>query len=685
MSHRHESSDDEGMFAQLFEASPNGELIVAEDGGVRWANPAAHRILGRPQGTLVDHPLDEILPERFRTTQGRPVTANPGLPSTRSMGQIPDELIVHRRDGTEIPVEITLSAVRAGTEQLFHVVIRDLSAWHEARQKLRENEETFRCLVDGVRDCAIFFLDVEGRVMTWNAAAERIKGYRSDEIIGQSFVRFYLPQDVIAGLPSRLLRRATEQDVATEEGVRVRKDGSRFWAYVVLSALHDESGHLRGFVEVTRDISDQRHAEQSMAILADTSRLLAESLDSEQVLFTITHMAVPAFADGVAIHLRDPHGELYLGLYHAANSELLVAVQDLQRRGAYRVADSSRRVMQTGRSELYPQVTPELLLALNPNDELASVIRRFGAPSVILAPIILDGRPFAVIAFTAAPPRVYNEHDRVFAEELARRASTAMHNAALFHTAKRERERAEEAAALRERLVAVLGHDLRNPLSAISMAAQMLGERALATGDEYLVSRIQRSANRMMRMIDQLLDFARIRSGQSFELRLELADLRQVCQAVVDELRLICRPDQEITLTIEGRADARCDSDRIAEALSNLIGNAIQYGASGPIDVAVREVTPDAMAIEVHNFGPAIPKEVQARLFEAFRRETPAGSHRSNIGLGLFIANEIVRAHGGSIDVRSPDRNGTTFTIVLPRGQAGIGLIPAEFAPPQIH
>jgi signal transduction histidine kinase len=290
-----------------------------------------------------------------------------------------------------------------------------------------------------------------------------------------------------------------------------------------------------------------------------------------------------------------------------------------------------------------------------------------------------------VIVFAAAGRRGYNEHDLVFAEELARRASTAMHNAALFHTAKRERERAEEAAALRERLVAVLGHDLRNPLSAISMAAQMLGERALATGDEYLVSRIQRSANRMMRMIDQLLDFARIRSGQSFELRLELADLRQVCQAVVDELRLICRPDQEITLTIEGRADARCDSDRIAEALSNLIGNAIQYGASGPIDVAVREVTPDAVAIEVHNFGPAIPKEVQARLFEAFRRETPAGSHRSNIGLGLFIANEIVRAQGGSIDVRSPDRNGTTFTIVLPRGQAGIGLIPAEFAPPQIH
>jgi PAS domain S-box-containing protein len=685
MSHRHDGSDGANIFAQLFEASPNGELVVTEDGSVRWANPAAHRILGWPQGTLVAHRLDEILPERFRATQGRPVMANPSPPSPPSMGQIADELIAHRRDGSEVPVEITLSAVRAGQEQLCHVLIRDLSAWHEARQKLRESEETFRFLVDGVRDCAIFFLDPDGRVMTWNAAAERIKGYRAPEIIGQSFVRFYLPQDVIAGLPSRLLRRATEQGVATEEGLRVRKDGSLFWAYVVVTALRDESGRLRGFAEVTRDISDQRHAEQSMAILADTSRLLAESLDSEQVLFTITHMAVPAFADGVAIHLRDSQGELYLGLYHAANSELLAAVQDVQRRGVYRVAEPSRRVMRTGRSELYPQVTPELLLSLNPNDELASVIRRFGPPSVILAPIILDGRPFAVIAFTAAPPRIYNEHDLVFAEELARRASTAMHNAELFNTAKRERERSEEAAALRERLVAVLGHDLRNPLSAISMAAQMLSSRARATVDEHLVSRVQRSANRMMRMIDQILDFARIRSGQNFDVQLEFADLGAVCQSVVDELRLISRSDQEITLTIDDRTDARFDSDRIAQVLSNLIGNAIQYGTSGPIDVAVREVTPDAVAIEVHNFGPAIPKDVQAGLFEAFHRETPAGSQRSHIGLGLFIANEIVRAHGGSIAVRSPERNGTTFSVFLPRGQAGAGLIRAESAPPQVH
>ena len=143
---------------------------------------------------------------------------------------------------------------------------------NEAERVLRESEETFRLLVDGVRDYAIFFLDPEGHVMTWNAGAERIKGYRADEIIGQSFVRFYLPQDVIAGVPSRLLRRATEQGVATDEGVRVRKDGSRFWASVVISALHDESGRSTWF---RQGHARHQRPEARRAVHGDSRRYLA--------------------------------------------------------------------------------------------------------------------------------------------------------------------------------------------------------------------------------------------------------------------------------------------------------------------------------------------------------------------------------------------------------------------------
>jgi signal transduction histidine kinase len=260
----------------------------------------------------------------------------------------------------------------------------------------------------------------------------------------------------------------------------------------------------------------------------------------------------------------------------------------------------------------------------------------------------------------------------------------AMHNAELFHTAKNERERAEEAAALRERLVAIVGHDLRNPLQAIIMVASALKKSsALATDGEELISAIQHSANRMTRLISQILDFARIRSGQSSELHFESADLRQVCQSVIDEFRH-SRPDKGTALSIEGRTDMVFDSDRIAQVLSNLIGNAIQHGTEGQISVTVREAPPDAVAIDVHNFGPAIPQDAQAGIFDAFNRGPIAAGSDSSIGLGLFIANQIVRAHGGSIAVRSPDREGTTFSVVLPRRPV-VGWNPVEPPAPRPH
>ena len=383
---------------------------------------------------------------------------------------------------------------------------------------LRESEEKFRLLVDEVRDYAIFFLDPEGRVMTWNAGAERIKGYRADEIIGQSFVRFYLPKDVVAGVPSRLLRRATEQGVATDEGVRVRKDGSRFWASVVLTALHDKSGRLRGFAKVTRDITEQKHAEQSMAILADASRRWrSRSIRSRSCSPSLAWPSPPLPTEFRSI-TRDPQGEPRLGLFHAANPELLAAVHELQRKGTYRVAAPSRRVMRTGRSELHPKVTPEWLLAQGTNDELTPHDSEVWHPLAHLRPDHLGGRPFRRDRLrSGAPPRVYNEHDPW---SLRR----SWHGAHPRRCTTRSSSRPPRRRGARRRGGHAAGTARRNrrarpaqPALLDQHGGEHLSSSALATAEEELVSRIQRSASRMARMIVQILDFARIRSGQSFE------------------------------------------------------------------------------------------------------------------------------------------------------------------------
>ena len=650
-------------------------FMLDVDGHVRTWNSGAERQRGYTAAEIIGKDFSIFFTEEGRAA-GHPKRL---LETALREGRHEEEGWRVRKDGTRFWSAASIVPIRdeSGTLVGFANVTRDLTERRLADEKreaeraeaariLRESEEKFRLLVDQVRDYAIIFLDPDGHVMTWNAGAERIKGYPADEIIGQSFRRFYLPKDVIAGLPNRLLRQATEQGVVTHEGPRVRKDGTTFWASAVITALHDSSGRLRGFAKVTRDITEQKHAEQSMAILADASRLLAESLDSEQILFTVTQMVVPAFADVVLIYLRDQHGQPRLELFHAANPELAAAIRSLQRNGTFRAAAPSRRVMQTGRSELHARLTPEWLGLQQVDDEVASIIRKFGVSSTIHVALSRADRPFAVIVFASTGTRTYTDQDLFFAEELAHRASSATHNAELFHNVKMERERAEEEVMLRERLAAIVGHDLRNPLSAISMAAQMLSPKVAHT-DEHLVDRIQRSAKRMTRMIGLILDFSRIRSGRSFDLLFESADLRHICQSVIDEYRL-STPNQEITLSIEGQTSALIDSDRIAQLLSNLIGNAIQHGTRGPVDVAVYKTDANALAIEVHNLGPPIPKAVQPHLFEAFHRGPEAASHGSSIGLGLFIADEIVRAHGGSIAVRSPDRNGTTFKVIIPRG-----------------
>jgi PAS domain S-box-containing protein len=141
-------------------------------------------------------------------------------------------------------------------------------ASRQTQEILRESEERFRLLVEGVKDYAIFMLDAEGRVTTWNPGARRIKGYEAEEITGEHFSIFYTDEDVERGYPDEVLRLAAADGHYEEEGIRVRKDGSTFWANVVITALRDEAGNLRGFAKVTRDITARREAEERERLLA---------------------------------------------------------------------------------------------------------------------------------------------------------------------------------------------------------------------------------------------------------------------------------------------------------------------------------------------------------------------------------------------------------------------------------
>ena len=222
--------------------------------------------------------------------------------------------------------------------------------------------------------------------------------------------------------------------------------------------------------------------------------------------------------------------------------------------------------------------------------------------------------------------------------------------------AEREKQRT------RELFLGILGHDLRNPLNTIVASLYSL-EKNAAEPVQRAAARMSRATQRMTRMIEQLLDFTRARLGEGIPLRPERAELREICTGVVEEFEAL--HPARVRFESDGAGAGLWDADRMAQALSNLVGNALAHGLpEEPVEVSLSS-RPDGLRLEVANRGPVIPETDRAGIFEPFRRAATAGQDSSGLGLGLYIAREIVRAHGGTIDVAS-DSTSTRFVVRLP-------------------
>jgi PAS domain S-box-containing protein len=243
-----ESVDDYAIFA------------LDETGHILSWNAGAQRIKGYTADEAIGKHFSIFYPPE-KIAEGFPEFE---LREAARVGRFEDEGWRIRKDGSRFWANVVITALRdpAGHLVGFAKVTRDLTERRLAEEELRESEERFRLLVHGVRDYAIFMLDPTGHIATWNAGAERIKGYTDSEIIGKHFSIFYTPEDLESGKPARELEIATRTGVYEEEGWRVRKDGTRFWANVVITALRKPNGSLAGFAKVTRDLTERRAAQE---------------------------------------------------------------------------------------------------------------------------------------------------------------------------------------------------------------------------------------------------------------------------------------------------------------------------------------------------------------------------------------------------------------------------------------
>jgi two-component system, LuxR family, sensor kinase FixL len=559
------------------------------------------------------------------------------------------ELVHRTRDSARIVVASrwALKKDQEGNPDGIWEINRDISEHKQAKQALRESEEHFRELVQGIRDYAIFMLDPDGRVLTWNDGAERIKGYRPDEIIGKHFSCFYPKEDVERGKPDQGLRTAKIEGRFEEEGQRVRKDGSLFWANVVITAWRDDAGNLRAFTKVTRDITERKRAEEEL--------VKAQSELERKVEQRTTSLAAEVTQRIQSEEILE-RSESWLRSLIAATQD---AVLSIDRRGCVVLFNpAAERIFGYAAAEIVGRKVNKLMAEpyASEHDGYIERYERTGEAHAI-------GRIRTVTA--------KRKNGELFPIELSVteiEVDKDVHYAAFIRDIS-EKAKLQEQLVERERLATIgttaakIGHELANPLNGLSLTIQLLQQRLSKLRnppDSQVMATIQRLKNEISRLNQLASQFRTISRRENYDLQpTELAGL-------IDDVIKIQQPHlAQLNIEVEQFIPAdlptvAVDKDKIKQALLNLVKNAAEaMPGGGKINIGV-STNQEGVFIDITDTGTGIPPDIDA--FEPFLTTKKDGT-----GIGLVIVRQIVVAHGGKISYRSRPGESTTFRIELPR------------------
>lgn len=625
---------------QVLDRIGDGFLTFDREWRYTFVNRAAEAYIGRPRRSLLGKSIWELYPEVIGSELERAYRA-------AAAGHEPVELELRT------PVKSRWIAQRLyPTEAGLTVSFRDVTELKLAGDALRLSEARWRALFENSLD-GVALTRPDGRIIAMNPAGCRMLRRSEQEICAMGRAGVVDSSD--PRLPA-LVEERRRSGRAAGELTMLRGDGSSFPAEFTSAVFHDAAGEKLTSLSF-RDLTERKRAEESRRIKANAGVVLQASLDIAQTLENLAKLLVPELADVCLVDVIE-HGEIRRVVAQHRDPAFAEATRLLERPAPEperRRPISISGLLETRRSELVHTVTDEWLEKNARNEVHLEALRSIAPTSMMLVPLVARGVAIGVLTLMSVNPvHHYDDLDLELARSIGEQAAFAIDNARLYGAAL-------EARRQRDEVLAVVSHDLRNPLNAIVLYAQILSKR-MASRE---LDAIRVAAARADHMVQDLLTIATIEAGP-----LPLDRRSEAVSSIVEEVVALCRAlAEERGLLLEASVepelpDAVVDRHRIVQALSNLVGNALKFTPRGGRVALSAARAGGALKLEVADSGPGIPAEEVPHLFERFwQGQAPGGG---GVGLGLAITKGIVEAHGGAVAVESVIRHGSKFMLSLP-------------------